>query len=275
MPKKKDNESKKATKTEFDKMLSLLESPIRKELRREFNKTYDAALEDYKKDTFVSSTIWTKHKENLYKINKKHFARSLHAGYMRTMKTFIKAEWIEKKDTKAFLETLESHFVSYAHKQAVDSAVEMTKTSIQTVKEILIKAIPISEKEESKKVKNASIADIIKIALADAKERSIWRSVVSGLAVVQAGANEGGFSGASITEERKSIVFLKQWITMRDSKVRDTHQEMEGVSVSSKDNFQVPILKGGSEPMRIPGDRLASIGNWINCRCTIRYILQK
>lgn len=54
----------------------------------------------------------------------------------------------------------------------------------------------------------------------------------------------------------------KQWLTMRDSRVREAHVATDRDTVQRESAF---IVRG--EPMMYPGDRSASIDLWINCRC--------
>ena len=61
----------------------------------------------------------------------------------------------------------------------------------------------------------------------------------------------------------------KQWHTMRDSKVRDTHVLMEGKTIPINDYFDV----NGSK-MRYPHDLSMNpdISEVSNCRCSVSYI---
>lgn len=61
----------------------------------------------------------------------------------------------------------------------------------------------------------------------------------------------------------------KQWLTMRDSKVRDTHVSMEGKTIPINDYFDV----NGSK-MRYPHDLSMNpdIAEVSNCRCVCHYI---
>lgn len=61
----------------------------------------------------------------------------------------------------------------------------------------------------------------------------------------------------------------KQWLTMRDKRVRPTHVELEGVTIPINDYFQV-----GAAKMLFPRD-VMNAGEFpeeiVNCRCQIRY----
>lgn len=59
---------------------------------------------------------------------------------------------------------------------------------------------------------------------------------------------------------------VKTWKTMRDSRVRDTHDFIEGVSVPIEDRFYT--YDGDSA--RFPGD-FSKPENVVNCRCVLKY----
>jgi len=56
----------------------------------------------------------------------------------------------------------------------------------------------------------------------------------------------------------------KMWQSMRDDRVRHAHVEADGMITAPNQPFIV-----GGEAMMYPGDRTASIGLWINCRCLL------
>ena len=57
----------------------------------------------------------------------------------------------------------------------------------------------------------------------------------------------------------------KTWYTMDDTRVRDAHAAMDGVSVL----WTNPFIVDGYE-MDGPGDRRAPVHLWINCRCRMK-----
>lgn len=56
----------------------------------------------------------------------------------------------------------------------------------------------------------------------------------------------------------------KTWVTMNDSKVRDTHDFLEGVSVGLNERFYTY----DDDSARFPGD-FAKVENNVNCRCVL------
>ena len=65
---------------------------------------------------------------------------------------------------------------------------------------------------------------------------------------------------------------IKVWRTTKVN-TRQTHKEMDGVSVGMDDAFQVPRNDGGYDMMMYPGDSTyaPSAGNVVNCRCMCFY----
>ena len=66
--------------------------------------------------------------------------------------------------------------------------------------------------------------------------------------------------------EKYGLTITKRWLTARDKNVRDSHQDMEGITVDLNDMFDVH----GSD-MMFPGDRAngAEPEEWVNCRCDV------
>ena len=61
----------------------------------------------------------------------------------------------------------------------------------------------------------------------------------------------------------------KTWITMRDNRVRHTHERVDDKTIPIDELFLV-----GNSFMRFPRDELGSTRERINCRCSIRYSKQ-
>lgn len=63
-----------------------------------------------------------------------------------------------------------------------------------------------------------------------------------------------------------------EWIAANDHRTRHSHRDVDGKKVDEGKKFRVPIYKGraiiGYDMMVGPGDRTASAGNVINCRCS-------
>ena len=67
------------------------------------------------------------------------------------------------------------------------------------------------------------------------------------------------------TAANEGIKIRKQWLSSRDDKVRETHQELDGQTVGVNEDFTVPST---GEQAPAPA-AFASAAESINCRCTI------
>jgi len=85
-------------------------------------------------------------------------------------------------------------------------------------------------------------------------------------------ATSSALNSGILQAMRDAGLFNKIWITMRDSRVRDTkfenHIKMDGVKIPINDYFNVSSRKG-FDLMLYPGDPNGSPENLINDRCTI------
>jgi hypothetical protein len=74
-----------------------------------------------------------------------------------------------------------------------------------------------------------------------------------------------GFAGfVAFQAMRATRRETKTWVTRHDPKVRTTHAQADGQTVSLEQPFQV-----GDEQLMYPGDRRGVIGEVVNCRCTM------
>lgn len=80
-----------------------------------------------------------------------------------------------------------------------------------------------------------------------------------------------GASNAGSFQAMKQLgAVKKEWITSRDSLVRETHDQMDGQQVKIGDPFQSP--DGGM--LQFPGDPSGAPGEIINCRCSYAPIME-
>lgn len=83
---------------------------------------------------------------------------------------------------------------------------------------------------------------------------------------------ESGIAGNTgiIHGMRQAGVETKRWISSRDSKVRETHQAVDGDEVAIRDPFDV-----GGALMEYPGDPNGPVEEIVNCRCTLRAVISQ
>lgn len=87
--------------------------------------------------------------------------------------------------------------------------------------------------------------------------------------------NQGAYDGAVTHNNSIQIqpskggkpYTMKKWVTMRDERVRDTHEYLEGVTIPINEEF---YTKDGDHAL-FPSD-FENPSNNINCRCILEYI---
>lgn len=247
---------------EFNRMVDILNNPIKKRLRREFNRVQKLALSQYQETGAIDDEVFIEHRAILEEIAFDGFNRSQAVAAKRQLIRFEK-DGLSKKQRLDIERGLKIDFQDFAFSEAQKAAEIMAQTTKDTILSIIDKQTRIDEEKERN-----GLFDIIREARREAQERSIWRSFVGGLAIIHGGANRGEFQAAGEVEKSLGWRFVKIWITRQDDKVRDTHRPMHGKRIAKGELFAVPAGDGATDMMRYPGDRRASIGNWINCRCS-------
>lgn len=80
-------------------------------------------------------------------------------------------------------------------------------------------------------------------------------------------AQNGGRIEMLHNAQAMGIKCKKRWLATLDSRTRDSHQQMDGVSIGVDEEFKTPL---GSK-MQYPGDPSGKGGDVWNCRCTLVY----
>lgn len=117
-------------------------------------------------------------------------------------------------------------------------------------------------------IQGESVYDIGKrltteLAASNAKKMDMFaRTAVTGA------QNAGRVERMKEADEKYGIKTKKQWISAHDSRVRDTHAELDGMTVNYDANF---VLQDG-RTIRFPSDPLAEPDLVYNCRCSLLYI---
>jgi len=96
---------------------------------------------------------------------------------------------------------------------------------------------------------------------------SNMKSMVRYARTAMTGAQNSGRMESLHRAKGMGIQCKKCWLATLDSRTRDSHQKMDGVTIDVDDKFKTPL---GSE-MEYPGDIKGKPGDVWNCRCTLTY----
>lgn len=95
--------------------------------------------------------------------------------------------------------------------------------------------------------------------------------------IVRTELNKASNIGAMVAAADLNIEVQKEWLSTQDNRTRRIprdqydHLDMNGVKVGFNDRFIVPSTKT-VDAMLHPGDPDASVGNIVNCRCTLVFV---
>lgn len=78
--------------------------------------------------------------------------------------------------------------------------------------------------------------------------------------------NQGSLASWTALADDAQMTATKSWLATEDSKTRDDHAAVDGMTVGIKDTFTV-----GDVEMNGPGDNAGGAGQVCNCRCTMTF----
>jgi len=87
--------------------------------------------------------------------------------------------------------------------------------------------------------------------------------------VMTGAQNAGRVERMREADKEFGIKSMKQWSTVHDNRVRDTHNDLNGMTVDYDEDFTVP---NDGRTIRYPGDPFADADLVYNCRCSLLYI---
>lgn len=93
-------------------------------------------------------------------------------------------------------------------------------------------------------------------------------SAVRNARTAMTGAQNAGRQASFEHAAKMGITVRKRWVATKDTRTRDSHRDMDGVTVPWDEKFHTPL---GSEMMH-PGDRSGKPGDVYNCRCRMRTV---
>ena len=69
----------------------------------------------------------------------------------------------------------------------------------------------------------------------------------------------------------ESVGLMKKWVTLKDERVRSSHQSMNGKTIPYEQDFVTPLGSKGKAPMQLKGPNAAADN--CNCRCIMRSVI--
>lgn len=69
----------------------------------------------------------------------------------------------------------------------------------------------------------------------------------------------------------ESVGLMKKWVTVKDERVRSSHQSMNGKTIPYEQDFVTPLGSKGKAPMQLKGPNAKA--DVINCRCIMRSVI--
>ena len=69
----------------------------------------------------------------------------------------------------------------------------------------------------------------------------------------------------------ESVGLMKKWVSVKDERVRSSHQSMNGKTIPYDEDFVTPLGSKGKAPMQLKGPNAKS--DVINCRCIMRSVI--
>lgn len=255
------NETRQNAESKNNKLVDLIYKKTKRKLTQEFERTYSRAIKAYDNDGLISTVIFEEHREKLFKILQEMYLKAATAGQARILYTFIKAGWIKEDEQKQIVSKMENIFKLYADSRAQMYANKIASTTEDDIQRIIEK--------DKRKEENGRLIGLLKDVLKEAKDRSIYRSLVVGVTSIHSAISFSQRISAGELNDSDYEIY-KVWVTEKDEVVRQDHARMENVKIPINDVFIV-----GGEEMREPGDDSASLKQWINCRCFLRYRREK
>ena len=69
----------------------------------------------------------------------------------------------------------------------------------------------------------------------------------------------------------ESVGLMKKWVSVKDERVRSSHQGMNGKTIPYDKDFVTPLGSKGKAPMQLKGPNAAA--DSVNCRCVMRSVI--
>lgn len=222
---------------------------------------FKAALLIQLRQYIKGGTVFYITSEPIYKVLKELYET---VGPLWAARTGVhKFKKVERKDRMpmGFSERVVELMKQYYGIDLLNDAELMTRTTRELIVKVLSEAA----------ISGASFDQIVKQLTTDPEFTAIRARRIARTETVTAA------NGAAIINAKESgLKMKKEWIAILDSRTRHNHRDVDGVTISIDDPFNV-----GGELMMQPGVREQTNGlptsaaNVINCRCTTGFIPQR
>lgn len=174
-------------------------------------------------------------------------------------------------DKYPYLESYSNDIVNQVVKTTVDGTID--KISVGTSK--IVKKDNVDNLPNNQKQTLGSTSDAVRQATKTETQppktsSNIPKRTFSQARAIEIAQNEANriFNYADFTDAVESGLTTKTWLTMQDEKVRETHVEVNNVSIPINELFTV-----GEYEMEYPLDMEHGAGaeEIVNCRCSVEY----
>lgn len=229
---------------QIDAMERRLERSSMPAIRKELNIIANEALRAYRTSGQTNANL-------TIEAGARRIQETLEGVYKRTIKQTEKVlKQNYPKDSKK-VEQVKRELERNFKKQAEKSAKQISASTQRQFEKVIQKGFEdeLSRDEIEKKLKKKMT-------------KNAYRAKVISETEIGSVAAEGRDKLSKKVFDKES---LKEWVTYRDSKVRDPHQHAEGQTVGISENF---VIRGKrTERPPYPRWRGLSAGQKINCRC--------
>ncbi len=252
---------------ESNEIIDILSNRFYKQIASSIKSTVYSAAENYKINGSYPNSIISKHSDEIELILRKLITRSIVVSSKRQYRLLQQLISKPKKSDELYdlfdipqvndeLNEDQKYWMLLFLRKNLDYIPYTTRKEIDA---------KIKSLQKDTELSSDDIADNLKSDLGD-KQSLTRASIIAGF-VAHTAVSWASLNTAKTVNRRIQNELKKEWISMRDSKVRDDHAAADGQIVGLNDFFLV-----GSEKLEFPGDPNGSIENTINCRCIIGYI---
>ncbi len=225
-----------------------LERALIREFVKEFRRLSKSVIPAFKKDNSGRSSVVAtelRHEENIEKILRKTSDAHTSRVIGRTLREF---------NRKDFRQDLQETMQKWVARQSTKRAKQIARTTRKGVWQVIRRGnkANLSPEEIAKKLENY-------LAGRQARLRS--------KTIARTESHTLNQTIQFLTVKNLGIKGIrKEWVTMHDEKVRETHDEVDG----KKPWINQPFIVGDF-PMMYPGDPKGPPQEIINCRCVLVY----